>query len=138
MRAISTWQPWASAIALREKRIETRHWSTDYRGPIAIHAAQRWTKDQHRIALELGMHATLPLGQIIAVAKLIDCRPTEELLKKIDREEYVRGNYAPGRFGWILESVWALKKAVDWKGRQSFFTVPDMVLADQAPAWCFR
>lgn len=38
--AISLWQPWATLIGLREKRIETRGWYTDKRGWIAIHAAK--------------------------------------------------------------------------------------------------
>ena len=35
MKAISLWQPWASAVALGSKRVETRSWSTSYRGPLA-------------------------------------------------------------------------------------------------------
>lgn len=50
MRAISLWQPWASAIALGSKRIETRSWSTSYRGPLAIHAAKSWTNVQKLFA----------------------------------------------------------------------------------------
>ena len=34
-------QPWASLVALGVKTIETRGWSTNYRGPLAIHAAVR-------------------------------------------------------------------------------------------------
>lgn len=41
MKALTLWQPWASLIALGIKRIETRSWSTNYRGPLAIHAAKR-------------------------------------------------------------------------------------------------
>ncbi|RYX84273.1 ASCH domain-containing protein [bacterium] len=40
MKAISLWQPWASLIAIGAKRVETRGWSTSYRGPLAIHAAK--------------------------------------------------------------------------------------------------
>ncbi len=43
-KAISLWQPHASLIAIGEKTYETRHWSTKYRGPIAIHAAK--TQDE--------------------------------------------------------------------------------------------
>lgn len=39
MKALTLWQPWASLIALGVKSIETRAWSTSYRGPLAIHAA---------------------------------------------------------------------------------------------------
>ena len=41
MKAITLWDPWASAMALELKRNETRGWSTPYRGPLAIHAAKR-------------------------------------------------------------------------------------------------
>lgn len=34
-------QPWATLIALGVKTIETRSWSTKYRGPIAIHAGTK-------------------------------------------------------------------------------------------------
>lgn len=41
MKAISLWQPWASAWILPDlKGNETRGWSTSYRGPIAVHAAK--------------------------------------------------------------------------------------------------
>ncbi len=39
MKALSLHQPWASLIAIGAKRVETRHWTTSYRGPLAIHAA---------------------------------------------------------------------------------------------------
>lgn len=40
MKAITIWQPWASAIAHGLKGIETRSWGTKYRGLLAIHAAK--------------------------------------------------------------------------------------------------
>ncbi len=39
MKALTVWQPWATLVAIGAKRIETRSWSTSYRGPLAIHAA---------------------------------------------------------------------------------------------------
>lgn len=39
MKALTLHQPWASLIAVGAKKIETRSWSTSYRGPLAIHAA---------------------------------------------------------------------------------------------------
>jgi hypothetical protein len=41
VKALTLWQPWASLIALERKLVETRSWSTSYRGPLAIHAAKR-------------------------------------------------------------------------------------------------
>ena len=68
MRAISLWQPWATAIAVGVKQIETRHWKTDYRGPIAIHAAKRWTRDEREFAeIEVAngrLPKRIPLGKV--------------------------------------------------------------------------
>ena len=40
MKALTLTEPWATLVAIGAKRIETRSWGTDYRGPIAIHAAK--------------------------------------------------------------------------------------------------
>lgn len=154
MKAISLWQPWASAIALGSKRIETRSWSTSYRGPLAIHAAIRWTRPQ-RILLDLPewigalwditagprWHTSgdrgLPFGSIVAVCDLVDCIPTESVQRLRDlripepgQEEYSwterdMGNFSPGRFAWLLENIRPLKSPLPWKGRQGPFNVED-------------
>lgn len=95
MKAISLWQPWASAIAVGAKQIETRGWETKYRGPIAIHAAKRkvvdelihfsccwnWCGALRPLGLKMGGNAglgkILPFGAIVAVCDLTDCRPTD-------------------------------------------------------------
>lgn len=46
LRAITIRQPWASLIAHGVKTIETRGRRCNYRGPVAIHAAAKWTVDQ--------------------------------------------------------------------------------------------
>jgi len=153
MRAISLWQPWASAIALGAKRIETRSWSTTYRGPIAIHAAKR--KRVHELvylmqtpcfvealrplyaispnsrwidAIEL-----MPYGAIVATAMLADCLTVNDALEKlITPLEYELGNFEPDRFGWVLEDVKALARPIPFKGKQGFFNVPDDCFTEAA------
>ncbi len=41
MKAITLHQPWASLVAQGIKTIETKSWSTHYRGRLAIHASKR-------------------------------------------------------------------------------------------------
>ena len=55
MKALTVRQPWASLIAAGVKTIETRSWSTKYRGPLAIHAGK------HEPAVSAYQH--LPLDQ---------------------------------------------------------------------------
>ena len=94
MKALSMWQPWASAVAFGSKRIETRSWATKYRGPLAIHAARRCVKGElihyaccwnwkgalHQVLLgdqpREYLHEALPFGAIVAVCALVDIRST--------------------------------------------------------------
>ena len=126
------WQPYASAVALLLKGIETRGWSTDYRGPLAIHAARRFGGAEKRFAQverALGrLPARLPLGAVVCVVDLVDVRPTHELVLTISAIEKMYGNYEPGRFGWMFENVRVLQEPVPFIGRQRFFNVPDQII----------
>ena len=106
MYTLSLWQPWASAMALELKKIETRGRYFSLRGPLAIHATAkiprqvwRWLEEaeQHsflkseprseslregmKILLALGTAGvedwrTLPLGCVLCTVDVVDCRPT--------------------------------------------------------------
>lgn len=134
MKCLSLWQPWASAVALGLKRIETRHWSTAFTGRLAIHAAKRWTRDERDTAtmfasLYDGRLAVPPLGAIIATVRLIRCERTEAILSRgIGEMEHALGNYGPRRFGWLFDDVAMLPAPIPFRGLQGLFDVPDEVL----------
>ena len=151
MKALTLWQPWASAIALGSKRIETRSWSTNYRGPLAIHAAKRRNVDEliyygccwnwcGALGVKMGRHNdiwdTLPFGAIVATCELVDCRPTETFtVGELDTKrrpdgdvhhtyawtERQLGNFDPGRFGWLLADIVPLDEPVAATGRQGLW-----------------
>lgn len=123
MKAISLWQPWASAMALGLKAIETRHWSTPHRGPMAIHAAKRWTADERETAEIMGLPAGLPLGAIVAVGSLVDVVRTEDIRDTISPQENQWGNYGKGRFGWVFENIRPLKNPIPYRGMQGIFQI---------------
>jgi hypothetical protein len=94
MKGITLTQPWASLVALGAKKIETRPWSTRYRGSVAIHAATgfpKWAQECCHEALfqrHLGRNEasqfyvgdlirSLPVGAVIAVAEIAACLPTD-------------------------------------------------------------
>ena len=134
MRAISLWQPWATAIAVKSKRVETRSWQTNYVGMLAIHAAKRWTRDEQEFAamqIEAGhLPAIIPLGKIVAIARLDGCRRTEDVEHQLGDVERSFGNYAPGRWAWFLSDIRAIVEPIPFKGAQGFFNVPDVLFAD--------
>lgn len=91
-RVITLTQPWATLVAIGAKRIETRSWSTHYRGPLLIHAAaglgpvggaqgltELCRSEPFRLALlSAGILGTsaLPRGAIVGSVEQIDCVPT--------------------------------------------------------------
>lgn len=140
MKALSLWQPWATLMALGSKRIETRSWSTKYRGPLAIHAAKRFTRTERELCglepfagvLSAGGYDDLddlPLGALVAVVDLVDIVPTDPTLfgairTELGEHELSFGNYGPGRFAWKTENCRRLDDPVPWRGAQGLFWVP--------------
>src|SRR5271169_5575743 len=99
MKALSLIQPWALAIMLGYKKIETRSWKTDYRGRIAIHASKRFSKDdqefmRHEHALGREYPLEIPLGAIIGFATLVRCERTEHWRTIVDELEESYGDYS--------------------------------------------
>lgn len=142
MKALTLWQPWASLIAFGAKQIETRSWDTRYRGPLAIHAGKGFplecralcAEEPFRSALqaaEIPDWQALPLGAVVAVVTVADCRPTgrtlssypfaPEWLPEEGSPERAFGDYRPGRYGWFLENILRLPEPVPAKGRQGLW-----------------
>jgi len=110
LTAITLHQPWASLIAAGKKHYETRDWSTDYRGMIAIHAAKKLHEDESLISLLEISAAEIPLGAVVALAELTDCILMDEefILKQSSFEQYL-GLWEIGRYAWKLENVRAIE-----------------------------
>lgn len=135
MRAISLWQPYASLIATRAKRFETRAWSTAYRGYLAIHAAKHWTSVEKTICWEFKRDfavatqeclqywptTPLPLGAVLCVVELLAVYPTEEIADGLSASERAFGDYYPGRYAWQLDVVEVFDPPIPTKGAQNFF-----------------
>lgn len=140
MKALTLTQPWATLVAIRAKRIETRSWSTSVRGLFAIHAAKGFPDDCMDLCSEepfrsvlaaYGIHGPvdLPRGQIVCVAKLIACGPVEsvpEVFLSLPHEREF-GNFASGRCAWILDEARKLREPIACKGAQGLWTVPQPI-----------
>lgn len=143
MKAITIHQPWATLIALGEKKFETRSWATHYRGPIAIHAAQKVDREIcleepfRSILAEHGYTAdNLPTGVVVAVGELAWCWKVSDWLfdgetkipylhaglsnKLISTMEFAFGDYTPGRYAWELANVRKIEPT-PVKGRQGLW-----------------
>lgn len=149
MKALSLWQPHVLAIALGLKPWETRDWPTNYRGPLALHAAKRkwcdagdWHIDAVRrlrrklcpsMAESISDQASYSLvnlhlryGAVICIADVTDCVSTSKLRGRIPRDHEFWGDFSEGergRFAFKLENVRVLDPPLPWRGQQGFFDV---------------
>lgn len=150
MKALTLTQPWATLIALGEKRIETRGWPAHHRGPIAIHAAKGVAPLGGEDAFEqlcasapfaemLAKHelepADLPRGAVVAIAKLVGCFAMTELGTALRLPEFADfkaaeherafGDYTPGRYAWVLRQVQPIRPPIEASGKQGLWDLPD-------------
>lgn len=136
MKILSLWQPWATFMALGYKANETRSWPTSYRGPLAIHAAKNTSalEDVDEILMDAGLmggdRTTVggtkwPLGQIVAVVDLIDCKRTEDIRGDLSHCERALGNYSDSRFAWVTTNLRRLKPGIPFRGMHGLKPLPD-------------
>jgi activating signal cointegrator 1 len=124
------------------KRSETRSWSTNYRGPLAIHAAKSFPVaaaalvDQPPFNEALNRQWTsLPIGAIVATGHLADVVPAEHAAAALRRaiaaggdsggrsaRELAFGDYTPGRYAWLLECVAVVDPPIPARGALSLWT----------------
>jgi hypothetical protein len=145
MKALTMTEPWASLVAICENTIETRSWSTRYRGPLAIHAAKGFPADARRLCRQPPYRAVLarhgyasadhlPLGSVIAVAVLADVlefdrdslRKAREGARRglLPEHEAEFGDFSPGRFGFVLRDVRRLAAPVPVRGMLGLWALP--------------
>jgi hypothetical protein len=127
MRALSIRQPWAWLIVHGFKPVENRDWSTEYRGPLLIHASKTITQKGYAeivagLAEALGDRAPvlpplaqLQLGGIVGMVDVVDCVTAHD------------SPYFTGPHGFVLADPQPLP-FLPWKGQLGFFDVPTSAL----------
>lgn len=125
MKALTICQPYAHLIAIGEKRVENRSWSTRYRGPIAIHAGKSRAYaspiDDHR-------YPGMAWGAIVATAVLVACLDADD----IDDGDcdtiypWIRKHpHTEGPWCWVLDRVQRLDAPIPYKGAQGLWDWPN-------------
>lgn len=144
MKALTVRQPWASLIAAGVKTIETRSWSTKYRGPLAIHAGLHPVETN---TVGYQWEGNYPLGAVVAtctlddVVPIVDRWPTTSDPRSLYHgatygtvipglpgeydpvecaDQLPFGDFTPGRYAWLLEDITPCDP-VPAKGRQGLW-----------------
>lgn len=130
MRALSVRQPWAWLLVNGHKDIENRDWKIDYRGPLVIHASNRYGKEQiddymhvqHKFdQFKMPPLQDMPRGGIVGILDVIDC---------------VSESASPwflGKYGWRVNNARPLR-FVHLSGRLGLFAVPRSLLEELPPS----
>ena len=136
MKAITLWQPWATLLAVGCKHMETRSWSTKYRGEILIHASKKpYTQiapiippDDRKLIREvlrldyIDWKKRIPTGVIIGKANIVDCFQIDEAhRRKLQREnpaELAFGDYSIGRYAWVMADPVLFDNPIPTNGKQ--------------------
>ena len=128
IKTITLWQPWASLVAHGAKHYETRSWSTNYRGWLAIHAAKRKPEGftvAAQVLAEVGYTSwgEMPTGAVVAVARLSDVNSTDDraFIESLSEQERAFGDYSPGRYAWKLEDARRLEEPIAVAGKQGLW-----------------
>jgi activating signal cointegrator 1 len=113
MKALSLWEPHATAIAVGLKPWETRGWFLDYRGPLAIHASKQLFKEKDwdwnwycevkkRLSLAGVPLGHLSYGKIVCIVDVVDCVPTAKVRELAERDRKPEGTLLkfPDWFFW--------------------------------------
>lgn len=128
IKALTLWQPYASAIVLGLKKFETRSWATKYRGRIAIHSSLKpLSKSYLALAEKYGISNTppkIPLGKVLAICELEDCiLMDEEFIKSQDPAEIDFGDWRIGRYAWKLRVVEIFHEPKSTRGYQGLWNL---------------
>jgi hypothetical protein len=104
MKALSMKDPWATLLLQGKKTIETRKWTTKYRGEI-LFCATKWP------------HSAIA-GLAFATAELIECRPMTK-----DDEAAACCPVYERAYSWILKDIRPLEVKFKVKGQLGLFDV---------------
>lgn len=101
-KAISLKQPWANLVASGKKIIETRKWSTKYRGDLVICSSKKPN--------------IKPAGYALCFVELYDVKPMT-----IKDEEKACVKIYPKAYSWFLRNIRPIKPIIPVKGQLGIF-----------------
>lgn len=117
-------QPWGTAIADGLKSIETRTWTTHYRGLLGIHAGRKMDQGSPLIFDRTIRKAQCEQGSLLAVAELVECKQyltQESWDADIEKHLCPFAWWEPGKWGWVLRNVRRIKP-IAMPGHQGLWT----------------
>lgn len=124
IKALTICQPYAHLIAIGEKRVENRTWTTNYRGPLAIHAglSRKYLDDGDQVR-----YPGMAFGAVVATAMLVECVRMDAVADLIVNKPellWLSGHvHVEGPMCWILEDIQRLETPYPISGQRSLWQI---------------
>lgn len=140
IRALTWREPFATLML--HGKIETRVWPTNYRGWVAIHAGKAQYKgeevkemsgDHYGRILDTIAEEEYNLGHIIAVGRLIDCRP---MVPADEAKCFVKFN--PKLWCHVYTDIVRLTVPIPFQGKQGWARLNPKFIRENLPVEIFR
>lgn len=123
-KSLTVCQPYSALIALGDKRVENRIWSTPYRGPLVIHAgASKGWLNTYAGELPEPLH----YSALLCVVDLIDCLHFSPAMRRRPPAGYgwlAEHVHAEGPYCFILDNLRVLPTPIPCAGKQGLWTLP--------------
>jgi hypothetical protein len=120
--ALSVRQPWADLIMGGWKPVENRTWTTDYRGPVIIHAGKTWDTPPPDVAFDLsalGITSKKSPRGYLGVVDLVSVHPASACMS-----DSVCGGWGqPGddMFHWVVTAPRRFPEPITGSGHLSLY-----------------
>ncbi len=126
-KALTICQPYAELIVSGRKLVENRKWSTNYRGPLIIHAgkSRAWLDNWTAVG-------DLVFGSIVGVAEVVACLWVEDIRAGLCEKKFeslADHEHTEGPWCWVLENARRIDPVIPYRGRQGLFNIPEEILA---------
>lgn len=132
MKALTLWQPWATAMVEGKKLVETRSWAppkTMAPLTIAIHAGKR-VDDEASMFVE---GKNYPTGVILGVVDVVKVATmNDQMIAAQTEEERSWGDWRSGRIAWFTKALLWFKEPIACTGHQQLWQIPSDVDAEVA------
>ena len=127
MKALSLMQPWASLVTHGIKTVETRSWSTKYRGELLIHASGGYMLPSEKLLSKYrkSIPLELPTMAIIGKVNLRDVIKAKDFIKQSNElgfhdlveHESILGDLSGERFAWLMDEPVIFDEPIPAKGK---------------------
>lgn len=155
MQGMTLYQPWAWLVAHGHRTIDTRHWPSDYRGKLAIHAGRTLARDDadalRALGVKLPKDEDLVLGAVVAVVDLVDVRPLLDTVDDARAASAVGMSESNLRIFWGRDGEWSGRPYSDrwafqfanvlpvrptpWRGDRGLWPVPPELVTELRAAY---